>query len=411
MRAFIRKPLVLKILSLIIAIIIWIYVINIENPEVSYDLKSVSVTVVTKDSTPYKGGLVITDGLSQTIDIKLKGRHNALSTYDFKSITAVVDINSVTAEGEYSLPVKVTIPGDEVYLASSTPIKLKYTFSKTRTLSVPIKVITDGTIPTNYSLDTIKSDPLSVNIAGPIKEVEAIAYAAIHLNVENVKNDTTKESDITLINKDNVEIKSKNITISKSKANAVVSVLEKKSIPLMVQSTGSYSGNEKGVVLFEVAPKTIDVSGKPDVVDAIKNISLGTIDVTNVIDNQQRTFDIVVPTTVKKISADTSATVTVRIVQSETKTISGVSVDTSGLDTTKLGNLNVTFVKKQIDVNVVGISPDISSVSVSDLTAKADFSSLKLTAGTTQEIPVTVTVSSNKNITIVGQYTITVEVR
>lgn len=410
MRSFFRKPLVLKILSLIVAVFIWIYVINIENPEVEYDLKGVSVNIATKDTTPYKNGLIITDGLIQTVDVKLKGRYNVLSSYDFKNVTASVDINSVTAEGVYSLPVKVTVPGDNVWLVSSSPNKLKLSFSKTRTLNIPIKVVADGALPNNYIIDTTKIEPISINVTGPIKEVESISYAAVHINVNNLTKDTTKESGVTLITKEDKELKLNNITLDKNKANISIALLKKKEVLLTVTSVGSYSQNDKSVIIFDIVPKTVSILGKPEAVDLIETINLGTIDITNVIDNQQRSFDIVIPTTVKKQSSENSATVTIKIAQSDTKTISGVNVGTSMLSSINLEKYSVSLTKKQIDVIVSGIVPDVYNSGITDINAEADFSKLKLTQGA-QEIPVIVSVTSNKNIKIVGQYNVTVEVK
>lgn len=410
MRAFIRKPLVLKILSLIIAVFIWIYVINIENPEVEYELKAVNVNVTTKDTTPYKNGLIITQGLSQIIDVKLKGRHNALSSYDFNSVTAAVDINSVIEEGEYSLPVKVTVPGTDVWLASSTPNKLKFTFSKTKTLNISIRVITDGTLPDNYLIDTAKVEPAAINVTGPIKEVESISYAAVHINVDNLTKDTIKESSISLITKDNKELKSNNIMLDINKVNVGISLLKKKNVPLTVKTSGEYSADNKSVITFDIVPKTVSILGKPENVDLIETINLGTIDITNIIANQQRSFDIIVPNTVEKQSAETSAMVTIKIAQAETRTISGISVGTSLLSSINLNNHNVTLTDKQIDVTVNGIAPDIHNAGVNDIIAEADFSNLNLNEGT-QEIPVIVKVASDKDITIIGQYSVTVEVK
>lgn len=410
MIAFLRKPLVLKILSLIAAIIIWIYVINIENPEVEYELKAVNVNVTTKDTIPYKNGLIITQGQSQTIDVKLKGRHNSLSSYDFNTITAAVDINSVTQEGEYTLPINITVPGNDVWLVSSTPNKIKLIFSKTKTLNVPIKVVTDGTLPNNYVIDTTKVEPAFINVTGPTKEVESISHAAVHINVDNLTKDTTKTSNISLITYDNKELKSNNITLDINKVNVGISLLKKKDVPLTVKTIGKYSQNDKSVITYDIKPKIVTILGKPENVDKIETINLGTIDVTNVIDNQQRSFDIIVPNTVKKQSTETSAMVTIKISSSETKTISGVNIGTTLLSSINLDGRNVTLTKKQIDVTVSGIAPDIHNVGVNDLITEADFAKLDLTKET-QEIPVIIIVATNKNINIVGQYSVIVEVK
>ena len=238
MNNFLKKPLVLKIVSVILAVIIWAYAINSENPERDKDIRSVKVTINTEGSVPYNAGLAITEGMSQTIDVRIRGRNSALVEYDASKITATVDINSITEEGTYALPVNVYVPGDNVWLVNYTPTRLSYTFSKMTTASVPVQVVLSGTHSAEYVIDETAATPSYVRVTGPVSEVNYISYAALYVDVTNAAGDMTYEGEIALINKEGERVRSKNVTCSTETAAAQIKMSRRKTVPLTFDITG-----------------------------------------------------------------------------------------------------------------------------------------------------------------------------
>lgn len=410
MSNFFKRPLVLKILSLLLAVFIWVYVINIDDPEIDSDVRSIPITINTSDSTPYKNGLAITEGLSQTIDVKIRGRHSAISAYDTSQITATVDINSVTEEGTVSLPVTVYVPGDNVWLVNHTPTKLTYTFSKIATQEVPVLAVIEGEQNGEYIVDTASTNPLTVKVTGPVSEVNYVSYAAAKVDITNVAGDVSLESEIILINKDNMPVRSKNMTCDTSIASVDIKMNKKKTVNLTFDISGDNAVDEFNSLIFEIFPRTVEIAGRPEIVDKISEIKVGTVNAELMSAGEETYLKIPLPEGVTLLSDVESARVTAHTSQKDIKVIENVLVDSSGILDIDLQGHDIQLSSSTINVTVSGTAEELSKIERGNITAIADFSLIRGEAGL-YEIPVSVTLDAENGAAVVGTYTISVEVK
>ncbi len=112
MRELLRKDLKLKLISLCFAVLLWIFVVNSINP---IDTKIVNVPLEIKNisSLETKNLMLHNPNFQKSINVKVRGRRDALSTVTQNSFTAVLDFSRVTSEEDTQLKVD-----DVVYLGS-----------------------------------------------------------------------------------------------------------------------------------------------------------------------------------------------------------------------------------------------------------------------------------------------------
>ncbi len=420
MNNFFKKPLFLKILSVILAVIIWAYAINSENPEREKDIRSVKVTITTEGSVPYNNGLAITDGMSQTIDVRIRGRNSVLREYDASRITATVDINSVTDEGTYSLPVNVYVPGDNVWLVNFTPSRLSYTFSKITSVNVPVEVVLTGSHSSDYVISEMSTYPATVSVTGPASEVNYVSHAALYVDVSNAAGDMDHVGELVLINRDNERMRSKNVTSDSETARVHIKMNKRKSVPLTFDVTGDAGGE----LQFAITPETVEITGSAEAVDAVSEINVGSVNAENLTEGGEVYLNIPVPEGVTMSSEVTSARITASAASESTnvapsidgyasKSIENVAVDMSAISETGLTLDDITVSSDTVNVIVVGNLDDLAAVTSENISAVADFSGLGTEAGT-YEIPVIVTLAADdedSNAAVTGTYTISAEVK
>ncbi|MBR2742981.1 MAG: hypothetical protein IKD89_05250 [Clostridia bacterium] len=420
MSNFLKKPLVLKILSVILAVIIWAYAINSENPERDKDIRSVKVTITTEGSVPYNNGLAITEGLSQTVDVRIRGRNSALVEYDASRITATVDINSITEEGTYTLPVNVVVPGDNVWLVNYTPTRLTYTFSKMTTASVPVNVIITGAPNAEYVITETSADPASVGVTGPVSEVNYVSHADLYVDATNAAGDFSYEGELVLINKGGERVRSKNVGIAASTATAHIKMNKKKTVPLTFDITGEA---DEGLV-FDISPESIVITGSDEVLSAITEINVGSVNAENLTDGGEVYLNIPVPEGVTLVDETTSARITAQtasdnanvngdLSETASKLIENVAIDISALEEAGFSEEDITLSSSTVNVIVVGNIDELAAITADNISAVADFSGLSPEAGV-YEIPVNVTVNTDdedNTARVTGTYTISAEVK
>lgn len=403
MTNFLRKPLVLKIISILIAVIIWVYVINKNNPEIDEEVRSVIVTINTADSTPYRNGLAITEGLSQTIDVKIRGRHNAIAAYDKSQISATVDINSITEEGTYSLPVTVYVPGDNVWLVNHTPTRLTYTFSKITTQTIPVEVNVTGTKDPSYDISMSDVSPQTVTVKGPSNEINYISHALLTIDLTGVRSDCSLTDSIILVDRDGKSVSSKNVSCDKNQASVEISAKRIKEVELVFTSEG-----EDESLLYEVRPKSVKVTGDESTLKALTKINLGTIDLSQLRSGESMEVTIPVPEGTTLLSGQ-KAVITAMKDTEETSYIKNVSIDTSQMPSFENENLSIELSEDKITVELEGDSDVLKAITAENITVTPDFSHINDKIGT-YYVPLTVTINRD-DVRIIGSYTITAEVK
>lgn len=97
-----KGKIIAVILSVLIAICIWLYVMQTDTTLYERDYKDISVTVVNEN------GYNVT--VSDTVTVTLKGMKSTLADIKKSDITVQADASSVVSEGEIELALECVLP-------------------------------------------------------------------------------------------------------------------------------------------------------------------------------------------------------------------------------------------------------------------------------------------------------------
>ena len=105
MKKFISNNIGLKLLSVLLALLLWFSVMNIEDPTVTKTISDIPVTIVNDDVIRSRGyGYIIESG--EKIDIRIKGRRSYVDSIDADDFVATADFNSFSSMK--MVPIEVT---------------------------------------------------------------------------------------------------------------------------------------------------------------------------------------------------------------------------------------------------------------------------------------------------------------
>ncbi|PSH03913.1 MAG: hypothetical protein CXZ00_10045 [Acidobacteria bacterium] len=160
----------LKLASLLIAILMWYGVAH--DP-----VSEVSVRVPVEFSRPPKGLDYTSDVIPQA-QVRLRGPARLVRELSPDSVHAVIDLQNATpGEHTYDLTTsQIQVPHD-IEVVQVTPTRLRMVFDQRITRQVPVKARVVGTLPAGYRIESITLDPATVTITGPARHVNAIETA------------------------------------------------------------------------------------------------------------------------------------------------------------------------------------------------------------------------------------------
>jgi hypothetical protein len=169
-RHFVFDHFILKLTSLVIAILMWYGVARDPVSEVAF-------RIPVEFSRPPAGLDYSSDVLPQA-QIRLRGPARVLRDLTPERIHATIDLRGATP-GEHTYDLgsdQIQVPHD-VEVMQVTPTRLRLVFDQRETRQIAIKPRIVGTLAPGYRIESAVADPATLTITGPARHVDAVDYA------------------------------------------------------------------------------------------------------------------------------------------------------------------------------------------------------------------------------------------
>lgn len=274
MKKEINSNLVLKILSLLMAIILWRYVIGVEDPVKSKTFKNIKVIV--NQTELEERDLVVVSPLEPMINVVLEGKTSVLNEIEETDIIARVDLSNY-GEGKESVPIIIErIP--EVTIKSITPKGMTFQIDKLIKKEINIDVETIGELPKGYKRGEPKISPPTIEIEGARSIIDTISTAIVKVDIGNATEDIKEEKTVELLNKEGNVVE--DIIKNKNTVEVFISIMQEKEVPVELNIFNRSAEDEHFNI--ELSHKTVRITGKKDDLEKIKSIKTKPIDASTI---------------------------------------------------------------------------------------------------------------------------------
>jgi YbbR domain-containing protein len=170
LRHFLFDHATLKLVSLIIAILMWYGVAH-------EPISEISVRVPIEFSEPPKD-LDYTSDIVPQAQLRLRGPARLLRDLEQESVHVVIDLHGATpGERTYDLSANQVQVPQNVDVLQITPSRLRLIFDTPETRQVAVKPRMVGTLPPGYGIESIGVVPSTLTITGPSHHVDAVDSA------------------------------------------------------------------------------------------------------------------------------------------------------------------------------------------------------------------------------------------
>lgn len=395
----------LKILAVIFAGVLWLAVVNIDDPVTTRSF----TTTVSVENGDYLTGIgkyyeIINN--SNTITFKVSGKRSYLERMGNSDFRATADLKMI--ENLNRVPVEITPQryGGYVTVAS----KLYYLDLDVEDLvSKPfvISVQTDGKPSKQHALGETSVSPSLLRVSGPASVVDTIDKAVAAVNVEEMSQDLTDSVIPILYNKDGNEVDTKDLTFNIQNVMVSVRILDTKDVTLNFQTAGTLQEGYEYVGI-EYEPQTVSVKGASAVLNTVNSITIPeeVLDLTDATGNIEKEVDISaylpegVPLTK---SNQAKISVTVKIEKHERRKF---ELPTANITVGNLGSRYAAeFLTDTVAVELEGLASELDTLDASTLTGSIDVSGM-----TEGEHTVNLEVNLDSKFKLVKNATVTVDI-
>lgn len=260
-----------KILALLIAVVLWVFVSYQETTESSRWIRDVPITIVGADTLDQRG-YYVTDTDRATVDVKLEGERTDLPKVVEGDITARLDVSAVEAAGTTSLTCDISVDKKNIDVVASRHSSVLVTAEKITTDLFPVSIDISGSPAAGYMVFEPSVYPTEVTVRGAESLVNSIASVSTKsVDTNRVTRSNTVNVGLTAYAANGAPISG--VTFEPASVEVSYSVLREKSVTLNVPLTGVTV--EKRVT-YE--PQTVKIYGDLDALSAVTEISTEEVD-------------------------------------------------------------------------------------------------------------------------------------
>lgn len=395
----------LKILSLLIAILIWVVVKNVQDPMLVKVITRIPVTIVNESYLASKLEVPLLIEGQDTVNVKVKGRESVVKELAREDFTAVADMTQIISmeTTPRMVPVKVSCEGLLDSDISVTPGNIQVDIEKQTSVEKIIAVNTGDTVPDkNYEVGVLKANPEKVTISGPESIVNKIDRVVAMVDVSDRKETRTElDSELKIYDKNQDELSEKQLSyldLKEIRNNKIKVTAEfwkaQNKISMKAESSGSPKHGYQ-VSEIKLVPDTISIAGTDEALQKLAEagntleIPGSMIDVSGKSSDFEVNIDLteLLPENTKlarDLNSSVIATVKILPYNSQDFELPATQIQTENIPE----DMDLVFGQEKITVRLKGKDEDLKNLKPETVQMKIDLKGYKEGEYT---VPVTVT--------------------
>ncbi len=266
-----KENILARIICLLIACAMWVYVMTDQNPIVE---RSVEVHLQ-QNNLPNN---MMVFNAPEKILVRVRGSRTQVMADNLdKQISASINLKNIT-EGQQSLPITVTYAGGEV--VTVTPKEVSIYVDTVSEKKVPVTTRIVGAVSSDMTIGTSVITPPEVTLRGATHRIDKVNKVVAPIDVTDHTGSFEAESDLVAVSDDGYDIPNMRIIPERVMVQAtMVSQMLSTHVPVKLVMTGELP---KGIVVTktEILPESIRITAPPSVLKELKEVKTKPMDIS-----------------------------------------------------------------------------------------------------------------------------------
>lgn len=271
MRNILKSDLTLKIASVLIAVGLWFYVVQVQSPDIERTVADIPVIFSQKELLEERG-LALLQDQEHTIDLKIRGKRRLVVDINNANVTVIADVSQITAPGSHALYTNVVLPVAGVEITKKTPATLEVEVDELRTKEIDVQYAIVGSPEQDYVLGNVELEPKTIEVKGPKTVVDGISTLQAQVDVSGKNADLSVVADIKVLGTSGKEIKSPYVSLSAQTVQVACQILKTKTVNIDPDFAPGLLTQDMIYELDSSSLKTVKVAGSADVLEKLEAI-------------------------------------------------------------------------------------------------------------------------------------------
>ncbi|MDD6308281.1 MAG: hypothetical protein PUB07_02860 [Clostridia bacterium] len=245
------KRYTMRILCILCAIGLWLYVTYTEDPEMEIWLRGIPIEYRNMEQIDSNKLAITSQDMVEIVNIKVSGHRSALLSIQEENAEAIVDYADIKEAGEFRLPITVRLSSDSLRVVKQSTQSIACVVDKIVSIDKKVTITSSGAEA--LGIRAFKADPEKLTLTGP----ETIVNQC-KINVHVDLNEKETQSSYTVNVLDGLDRPYED-TVLKMKENTVkISAIR----ALPIEITPSNTPQNIEIEKVEYDPQTVEVLGE-----------------------------------------------------------------------------------------------------------------------------------------------------
>ena len=276
MRKKLTNNISLKILSVFLAIMLWLVVINVSDPEKTSTISNIPITIINEDAiTGQEKVYEIVSGAKASVQVT--GPRTIIDSLDSKSFRATADLSELSMTGAVAVNVELVKPAYRSKVDIDVKTTMKIAVEDLIHKEFTAEVSDKGNLAEGYVIFGRQMEESLVEVVAPESVMATINKVCVVVDMTGAKEDFSVNAKFqaydnrgTLINAEK-----NNITFSIPETRVDITVYPVKQIPFVYEiDRGKYP--EAIITDVNISRENIMIVGKKENLDMVNEIVLDT---------------------------------------------------------------------------------------------------------------------------------------
>lgn len=365
----------LKLISVLFAFVLWLIVVNVDDPMMTKKFKDIPVNILNENLLEEQGQVYEVMDNSATVTITVKAKRSVIESLSKSDFYASADFaERITAN---NVPIKVRATKNEnkisdINLDNNT---VKIMIESKENKQVPVELHLKGTTADGFTVGSTHVNPNNITITGPASEISKVAKVVLQADVSGLNADTSVVLTGVLCNAAGEAVDETRIEKSVEQYQADIKLLHTKSVDLDFAVEGEVASGYR-YISMEYTPTTVSIAGEEKALSTISTLEIPSseLNIAGATGNVIKKVDIskYLPSGLQlSNSVEKEIQVTLKVQRMESKTL---TFPVSAIDVlnTPVG-LDMTFdYYDTVSVIVQGLSQDLDRITSDDIHLSVD---------------------------------------
>ncbi len=322
------KKINIRIISVLFAMALWLYVASEQNPMEYRNIKDVPVRLLNTESVN-ASGLVVKDSQDYKTDVTLQGKRSVLAEIKAGEIIAHADLRGYTQKGVNNVPVEVRGLPTNIELVDFNPKIIKVSMEPILSAQVPVTVSIEGRPLEGYTELAPIVSPGEVLVNGPESLLGSIRVVTAVIKLSGATGDLHDVLAVRAIDADNNDVAG--VVVNPNIVDVTVPVRKTKEVAIEVVFEGRPAAG-RDVTGVTQSRDTIVIYGEESLLQTVNSVRTQPVSLTGIDEDASFDVGIAMPEGIAAVGNVNAITVYVSVEKITTREFSIQQIDFTGMD-------------------------------------------------------------------------------